>query len=232
MSTDATPIHQGHRNRLRRRYLSSGPDGFADHELLELLLGFCIPQKDTNPIAHDLIARFGSFRGVLDADPEELTRVESVGSYCVFLLKLLPALSRRYYEELSTDHLRFLESDRIVEFFIPRFIGRREECLYAAFLDENRRLINCSLQYIGSISAVEIHAAKVLETARRTGCKSVVIAHNHFNDCVPSVQDLAATRDVFRALSKAGFRLLDHIIVCGNEGLSLQEGGYFEKLHF
>lgn len=224
-------VHSGHRQRLRERYRVNGLDGFSDHELLELLLGYAISRKDTNQIGHALIARFGNLRGVFEAEEEDLTDVENMGELSAFLLRLIPGITRRYYEEMAEDSLRFIDTRRIIEFFSARFIGRREECLYAAFLDENKRLIQCTLQFTGSINAVEIHAGKLLRQAQRSGSRYVVIAHNHFNDTNPSVQDIASTRYVREQLSKFGIELLDHVIICGSTGLSMKESGHFVKAY-
>ncbi len=224
-------VHDGHRQRLRERYRINGLDGFSDHEILELLLGYIIPRKDTNCIGHDLMERFGNLRGVFEAEEEDLKEVENMGECSAFFLKMIPDITRRYYEEIAEDYLRFIDTKRMVEFFSARFIGRKEECLYAAFLDENKRLIQCSLQFTGSINAVEIHAGKILKQAQRAGCSFVVIAHNHFNDTNPSVQDIAGTRYLKEHLAKCGIELLDHVIICGSAGTSMKESGHFAKIY-
>ena len=230
MSKQEKSIHDGHRGRLRERYEQNGIEGFSDHELLELLLGYAIGRKDTNPIGHDLINQFGNFGGVLDADMEDLKAVPFVGDYTAFLLKLIPGLARRYYEQSGSDDLRFLNPDRLMEFFSYRFIGLKVECLYAVFLDENLRLIRCEKQYEGSINSVEIHYKRIVRAAQRSGCSYVAIAHNHFTDSIPSQQDLQATETLKRELKKVDVILYDHIILCGNQGTSMRQSGHFDKI--
>lgn len=222
-------VHEGHRERLRERYRENGVDGFSDHELLELLLGYTISRRDTNGLGHDLIREFGNLRGVFEAPEQDLEAVRGMGDKSAFLLKLISGLCRRYYQELHNGDLRPLEKKDPSSFFIPYFIGAHTEALYAAFLDENKSLIQCSLQYTGSINAVEIHAGKIVKQALRTGCRFVILAHNHFTDTLPSAQDMDATALVYRELQKYDVKLLDHVVVCGNKGMSMQISGHFSK---
>ncbi len=223
-------VHDGHRNRLRQRYRQNGIDGFSDHELLELLLGYPLSRIDTNPLGHELIDRFGDLRGVMDADPEDLKKVDGMGDYTAFLLNLIPGVARRYFEEAGKQDLRFTNIRRMVDFFAPRFVGKKEEALYAAFLDDNHRLIYCEKQFDGSISSVEIHSRKIVREAQRCGAAFVVLAHNHFVDTNPSNQDVKSTNQLNEELKRVGIQLHDHIIICGNTGSSMVESGHFKKI--
>ena len=227
MKTKKPNIHEGHRHRMRERYAEQGVDGFRDHELLELLLSFSIAQKDTNPLGHALIERFGDLRGVLNAEPAELLKVPGIGETSASLIKLIPGLTRRYYEQLSNSADRMENTAKQMEFFIPRFIGRKRECLYAAFLDKNYRLIKCELQYEGSIDAVEIHHGRITNNALISGASKVIIAHNHFADAAPSSADKDATELLREQLYLHGIVLLDHIIVCGTTAVSAKESGMY-----
>lgn len=229
MSKQKGNVHEGHRERLRERYRENGLDSFADHEILELLLGYSIAQKDTNPIGHELIDRFGNLQGVFEASEEALLETPEVGPRAALLMKMIPDICRRYFTQLHNGDLRPLEMQDPTPFFVPRFLGRKEECLYAAFLDDNKSLIQCDLQYVGSINAVEIHAGKILKRALHLGCRFVIIAHNHFTDSLPSTTDMEATRSVYYALKEYGIELLDHVVVCGNSGTSMRLSGHFAK---
>lgn len=230
MSSSDKNCHEGHRERLKERYRTNGLDGFSDHEILELLLGYCLAQKDTNPIGHALVDRFGNLQGVFEASEANLQELEDIGPHSSFLLKLIPDICRRYFTQLQDGSLKLIERADPVEFFIPRFIGLKTECLYAAFLDENRNLIECTLQYQGSINAVEIHSGKIVKQALRCGGKYVVIAHNHFTDSIPSKQDIDASKHLYYELLKYSIHLLDHVIVCGKEGTSMLQSGHFNKV--
>lgn len=222
-------VHDGHRERLRQRYLQNGIEGFSDHELLELILGYSISRKDTNPIGHELIDRFGDLRGVMEAEPQDLVAVDNVGDYTAFLLHLLPGIARRYYEESGNGQLCFSNTERMIDFFTRRFVGSKNECLYAAFLDENYNLIYCEKQFEGSVNSVEIHSIKIVKAAQRSGSSYVVIAHNHNTDSNPSTQDGRATGLLAKSLDRVGIQLLDHIVICGNQGTSMKESGHFAQ---
>lgn len=227
MKTEKPNIHKGHRQRLRDRYFEQGADGFRDHELLELLLGYSIPQKDTNPLGHALIERFGDLRGVLNAEPAELMKIEGIAETSACLLKLISGLTRRYFVQLADQNDKLTETKQQMEFFVPRFIGRQNECLYAAFLDQNDRLIKCELQFEGSIDAVEIHNGRIANNALLLRAAKVVIAHNHFSNATPSDPDVAATNLLRDSLYLYGIVLVDHIVVCGANAVSIMESGMY-----
>ncbi len=223
-------IHEGHRERLRERWRETGSDHFNDHEVLEMLLGYTILQKDTNPIAHRLIDHFGNLRGVFEAGEEELLQIAQVGPGTAFFLSMLPDITRRYYQQTADKKVRLLEPEQAKEFFLPHFIGRKNECVYAAFLSETRLLLDYSLVSEGALNAVSVHMPKIVKEARRTGCRFVIIAHNHFTDAIPSFEDLAVTRHAAERLRDIGVKLMDHVIVCGAQATSMAESGHLRKL--
>lgn len=227
MSAKEKSPHEGHRRRLRERYRQNGIEGFSDHELLELILGYSISQKDTNVIGHNLIDRFGNLRGVLNADPEELVKVDGIGDYTAFLLNFLRGVAGRYYEQGDSNELSLSNTAQIIEFFTRRFVGCNTECLYAAFLDENYNLIYCEKQYEGSVSMVEIHGTRIIKAAQRSCCSYVLIAHNHLTQPNPSADDVNVTRELHAKLKRVGVMLLDHVVVCGSRGVSMRERGDF-----
>jgi DNA repair protein RadC len=231
MAEKIPSVHEGHRERLRKRYRQTGLDHFNDHEILEILLGYTILQKDTNPIAHRLIDHFGDLRGVLSATEEDLSQIEGIGPGTAFFLSLLPDVARRYFEQgTQGGKLRLLEMDQIKNFFLPHFVGRRTECVYAVFLSENRTVLDhCAMQE-GALSAVSLHVPKLMKEARRTSCRYVIIAHNHFTDTVPSLEDMSATRHIAANLRDLGVGLLDHIIICGSVAASMRETGHLRKV--
>lgn len=219
--------HEGHRQRLRERYLQGGVEGFSDHELLELILGYALSQKDTNPLGHALVERFGNLRGVLEADPVDLKKVEGIGDYTAFLLNFLRGIAARYYLEGDSKELDLSATDRMIDFFVRRFVGCRTERLYAAFLDDNYHLICCEKQYDGSTSQVEIHGGRIARSAQRYGSRYVLIAHNHMTMPEPSKEDVDATRALQQKLKSIGVTLLDHVVVCGSRGISMRANGDF-----
>lgn len=126
---ESTGIHQGHRERLRARFLAEGLDGFEDHQVIELLLFHVIPRADTNPIAHKLMRRFGSLSAVLEADPKDLTSVEGMGDKAAAFLSLIPKITRRYFHDrVNRDAPRLTSSEAVTEYLVPLMAGRPKRC--------------------------------------------------------------------------------------------------------
>lgn len=225
-------IHSGHRQRLRERFLSNGLDSLEDHTALELLLCYAIPRRDVNRLAHELLERFGSLSAVLDADQTALEQVPGMGENAATLLRLIPAMSRRYLVDRGKagKKLCLQDSAQAGEFFLPYFFGAREEKVYVAFLDENCRLLACRELFRGGISYTLVSVRKLVETALSLRATNLILAHNHPDGyAVPSREDRESTETVRRALAAVQLRLLDHIIVAGSEYVSMEECGYFDK---
>lgn len=219
-------MHQGHRSRLKSKFERVGLDGFEDHEVLEYLLTFAIPQKDVNPLAHQLIREFGSLNGVLNATSRELMRVPGIGQHAASLLTLVPQLAKRYLDD-PARHSRISLSRAFAreEFFIPKFVGAKEEQLYAAFLDKNWCLISCEMICKGSIDALKIETRSLMDASLRFRAAMVVLAHNHFAHPEPSSEDIMTTQFVGEKLMACGIVLVDHIVVCGDRATSMAATG-------
>ena len=223
-------IHGGHRARVKQRYLSQGLDGFSDHEVLELLLYYAIPRNDVNPLAHRLMDRFGSLHAVLDAEVSELTEVSGVGESAALLVRLIRDLNRRYLLDRQEKRPTLPDSQTAGELFLPYFYGIREERVYAAFLDDELRLLSCRLLFEGGINFAPLSVRKLVEAALREHATSVILAHNHpAGQAIPSVEDREATLHIRSALEAMQIRLLDHIIVAGEEFTSMEECGHFRR---
>ena len=137
--------HNGHRNRMKNRFLKTGLDSFESHEALEFLLFYAIPKKDTNELAHELIKKFGSFAGVLDAPYEVLLKTKGVGSHTAILLKQIPQLFRLYFQDLNKPCKVMDTAEKWINFFKPKFIGRPHEILFVAGVDDSANFVACEL---------------------------------------------------------------------------------------
>ena len=219
-------IHDGHRARMKNRFLTHGLDNFDDVNVLELLLFFSVPRRDTNVTAHALLARFGSLTGVLEARKEELTSVEGVGENAACLLRLIPALSRRYVIEKTPASEPVDTPIRAGRYFIPHFMYETEEVALALLLDARSRPILCREIGRGVVNASEIRARKLAELCLEHRASAVILAHNHPSGlAIPSREDELFTRKLAQALSVLGVELSDHIIVAGTEYVSMSESG-------
>lgn len=219
-------LHDGHRQRLIQRFLRDGLDGFDEHNILELLLFYAIPRKDTNPLAHVLLDHFGSLAGVLDASPQELQSICGVGENTAAFLKLLPELTRIYCSQRQ-EEVCLSNSAQAGNYLMPRFIGRQEETVLLVCLDAKYRVLSCSILHKGSVNSAEVNTRKLLSVALKHNAVSIILAHNHPGGiALPSEEDIRTTNNIKSALSAAGIRLFDHIIVADHDFVSLSDSGY------
>lgn len=224
-------MHGGHRERVKELFLKTGLDSFSPHAVIELLLYYAIPQKDTNPTAHELMRKFGSLSAVFDAPLEELMKVNGIGKSTAILIKMIPQLCRRYEEDLSCGQKTIYDYDEAGKLFAKKFIGRKNEVVMLMLLDSREKILYCDVVNEGSATAANIYIKTVVRLAVRYDAVYAILAHNHpSGECLPSKQDLDTTRWVFDALETVEVRLLDHIIVGGNNYISLANSRILPEL--
>ena len=224
-------IHEGHRQRLKERFLAEGLENFSDLHVLELLLFYALPRRDTNPLAHALIKRFGSLRGVLEARPEDLQEIPGLGESAAVLLTLMPQLLLRYLRDRQDWGQILPTTSDCGQFIAPNFFFAKEEQVWLLSLDGKCKVLDLRMVQSGSINAAGISIRRVVETALRAGASSVVLAHNHPSGlAVPSKADETTTRQMWHALDAVGVVLADHIVVAGEDFVSMAEDGFFDDL--
>lgn len=217
-------IHDGHRARLRKRYIEQGLNGFNELNALELLLFHAIPRKDTNPIAHALIDRFGSLAGVFEADIKELMDVPGVGESAAVLISMLPQMMRKVMSSKNEDISIISSSEEAGQFLVPRFAFEKDELVLLVCLDARKRIMSCTEISRGVMNSVAVNVRKVVETAVLTKADSVLIAHNHPQGfALPSREDRDMTRRIMQSLASIGIELIDHIIVADGEFVSMAQ---------
>ena len=221
------PIHDGHRERMKKRFLEEGLDGFTQIQALELLLFYCIPQKDTNPLAHALLDRFGSLSQVLEAPVEELRKVPGVGAHTAIFLHLITEAGRFYLVNRSSQESILPSLESCAEFMLPFFFGRKVETVFLLCLDAKCKVLCCKEIGEGSVNAAGISVRRVVETALNAGASTVVLAHNHPSGlALPSAEDIQTTRRVALALSAVEIHLADHIVVADGDYVSMVQSGH------
>ncbi|MGN0773278.1 MAG: DNA repair protein RadC [Candidatus Ventricola sp.] len=226
MAEKEKSIHAGHRERLRERLRTAGLGAFSEHEVLELLLTYAIPKRDVNPLAHELIAVFGSLSAVLGADENELLRVKGVGKNAALLLTMMPQLMRYYQMNALGERPVIVTMADARAYCAPLFLGVTEEQIYMVCLDQAGHVLHRSLLHTGTVDQVALHPRTVVETAIRHNAYSVILAHNHPSGvAAPSQQDLDVTKRITSALYLIGIRLVDHLIFAGGEAYSMVRGG-------
>lgn len=219
--------HSGHRSRMREKYLKSGLDVFAPHEVLELLLFYAIPYKNTNDIAKNLITRFGTLSGVLDAPIDSLVDAGLTENQAVYL-KLFPDVTRMYYNaKYDTDHGP-IDYDDLPDYILRRYIGlTSQEHVLLILLDTKSREVFCGFISDGNFEATRFSVRSIVRLAMNYGAKMAILAHNHPSGvALPSKEDLNTTVYLREALSLVDVDLIDHFIVANEECISLAQSGW------
>ena len=220
-------MHEGHRARVKKRFLEEGLDHFSDIQALELLLFYAIPRADTNPIAHRLLEHFGSLSQVLEANPEELKKISGVGENGALLLNLIPQMGRFYMTDRASAPGVLTTLEQCAQYLMPRFFGRKLETVFLLCLDAKCKVLCCRQIGEGSVNAASISVRKVVETALNANATSVVLAHNHPSGvALPSADDVQTTQRIAQALHAVDIVLIDHIVVAEGDYISMVQSGY------
>lgn len=222
-------IHDGHRQRLKERFVEQGMDNFTQIQALEMLLFYCIPRQDTNELAHRLIDRFGSFAQVLDADLDELRSVKGIGESAALFLKMLPAAARYYQvDKASLEGKPLLTIEDCGAYMLPYFIGRPNETVYLLCLDAKGKVICCRMVGEGGINSTGVPIRRIVEFSLAAKATSVVLAHNHPSGiALPSSEDVSTTRRVATALEAVDVILVDHLVVADDDFTSMVHSGFY-----
>ena len=224
--------HERHRKRVRDKFLAGGfNDGTPDHEILEMVLFYSIPRRDTNELAHTLIDTFGSLSGVFKASADELMKVEGIGENSVALIKLIMEVARAYARDEKKKAAYFSSMDEIGTYLLGRYAGIKEEMFTLLSLNSAGKMLSFDEIARGDISQVAVSTRKILETVIRTGANAVVLAHNHPGGiAIPSSEDLSATEAVKNVLAHLDVKLLDHLILAEGDYVSLRQSEKFTYL--
>ena len=221
-------IHDGHRQRLKNRFREEGLDHFEEHEVLELLLYHAIPRRDTNPTAHELLARFGSLSQVLEARPEELAKVPGMGDAAATFLSLITAVGRYYLVNRTMQETILPSIEKCGQYLVPFFYGRRNETVFLLCLDAKCKVLCCKEMGEGSVNSAGVPIRRIVETALGANATSVILAHNHPSGfALPSGEDVQTTRRVAMALDAVEIGLVDHIVVADDDFVSLAQSGLY-----
>ncbi len=214
-------MHEGHRKRMREKLLSGGK--IPPHELLELLLTYSIPRKNTNDIAHRLLERFGSLSGVFHASEEELLSVRGVGEKTAALLRLLPTVCREMMNG-SGDGELIDTKEKAVNYGRLLFRGMRFEALYALLLDSGMRLVDCVRLSGGSASGIAVNFRELISTGSAARCSAVILLHNHpGGTAVPSFEDRRFTDRAVELFSMMEIEVLEHIVMTDDGYITLMD---------
>lgn len=224
-------MHEGHRKRLKDKFIKDGLDNFEPHELLELLLFYSVPRKDTNELGHALIDSFGSISAVFDAPIESLKSVKGIGDTSAVLIKLIPEICRRYMEDKFDYQDKIVDSENAGTILMNKFIGRVNEAVVLMLLDSKCKMLFCGVINEGSINSCDVYIRKLVEYSIKYNSSMAIIAHNHPSGiALPSKNDLETTIAVRDALDLVGVKLIDHIIVADGDYVSIAQSNLNDHL--
>lgn len=222
------PHYLGHRKRLRERFLKTGFAGFANHEVIELLLTLAVPRGDVKEPAKELLQRFGNLRGILDAPLDELREVKGIGEVTPVALRIIREAASLYLQQKGEGGQPMSDPKVLYEFWRMRLGDLRNEVFEVAYLDSAARLLRDGIERLetGTIDRATVYPRKVMEAALRRGAAALVFAHNHPNDDVtPSKQDKLITEALVLAATTLNIEVLDHLIVSSDNVFSFRKEG-------
>ena len=215
---DKSSLHEGHRQRLKNKFIEHGFQGFEQHNILELLLFYSIPRKDTNEIAHDLLNSFGSLEAVFNAKFEDLIKVEGIKENSATLIKMIPAIAREYLTDSFRDQVVFDTADIIGKYLINKYVGETNEVVYAMFLNNKFELLGIEKVHEGSVNSSQISTRKLIDSVLKFNASLVIIAHNHPDGTVcPSMDDIETTAHLIDAFTMIDTKLVEHFVVAGDQ---------------
>lgn len=225
-------VHEGHRQRLKERFLCEGLGNFEKHNVLELLLFYSIPRKDTNDIAHELVNRFGSLKAVFEAPIEELCKVDGVSEHSATLLKLVPAVWTKATSEVDTSE-KYDSISKLGKLMIKRYAGITKEIAYLVLLDNSWHIIDIVNLSEGTVNQVHLDTRRIAEHCIRTNASMALVSHNHPNgSIVPSTEDLTTTETLAKLFRSIHVEFLEHLLIAGDKFevlLSKSEGFFFQR---
>ncbi|WP_336156233.1 RadC family protein [Fusobacterium polymorphum] len=224
---------QGHRERIKEKFLKNGIDGFAEYEILELLLTYCIPRKDTKPIAKELLNKFKSLDNVFKADFDKLSAVDGLGKNSIAFLKLIGDLPSIIYKDelknkklIDKETLKISNKDILLK-YLRNKIGYEEiEKFYVLYLSSSNEVIEFEENSVGTLDRSSVYPREIYKKIINLNAKSVILAHNHPSDNItPSKCDIELTNEIAKGLKNFGALLIEHIIITKNSYFSFLEEG-------
>ena len=223
--SDKKNLHEGHRDRVKNKFITNGFDSFDDHQILEMLLFYCYsPRLDTNEQAHKMIRQFGSLHNLLEASPHEISKKCGVTKHVAVLIAMIPQLAKRYNMSKWKKGSRLTSSRQAGEYCKSLFIGEVNECMYLICLSHQRNIIYAEKISEGTLTQTMVYPRMIVQSALKHQAVAVIIAHNHPGGVpVASKSDLDLTKHIIKALDAIDISVEDHIVVAGDDYYSFSE---------
>ena len=225
--------NQGHRERIKEKFLKNGIDGFAEYEILELLLTYCIPRKDTKPIAKELLNKFKSLDNVFKADFDKLSAVDGLGKNSIAFLKLIGDLPSIIYKDelknkklVNKEILKISNKDILLNYLRNKIGYEEKEKFYVIYLSSSNEVIEFEENSVGTLDRSSVYPREIYKKVINLNAKSIILAHNHPSDNItPSKSDIELTNEIAKGLKNFGALLIEHIIITKNSYFSFLEEG-------
>ena len=225
--------NQGHRERIKEKFLKNGIDGFAEYEILELLLTYCIPRKDTKPIAKELLNKFKSLDNVFKADFDKLSAIDGLGKNSIAFLKLIGDLPSIIYKDelknkklIDRETLKISNKDILLNYLRNKIGYEEKEKFYVIYLSSSNEVIEFEENSVGTLDRSSVYPREIYKKIINLNAKSVILAHNHPSDNItPSKSDIELTNEIAKGLKNFGALLIEHIIITKNSYFSFLEEG-------
>lgn len=221
--------HEGHKKRLRERFRRSGFDGFAEHEVLEMLLGAVNVRKDTKELSKRLLKDYGSLKSVLDSRREELLKCPGVGERTADLILMVKELIVTYlHQNVMRESVRVDSPQAVADFFRAWYGGRENEIFCVLCLNGRNRILDIFQYQEGSVNYSYLYPRNIVRDIFNTGATGIILVHNHPSGISePSRADIAFTEKLGRLCRELDINLLDHLIICSESFVSLKSKGLF-----
>ena len=226
MAAEQSPHYLDHRKRLRERFQKAGSGALHDYEILELLLTYAIPRKDVKPIAKELIKRFGTVAGVLDASHEELEGVADLGPSSATLIRLIKEMCGIYLAEKMQRRDALSSPRAVMDFARMKLAGLPHEAFMVIYLNVKNEVIEQEVINEGTLDRAVVYPRRIIESALARHAASLILVHNHpSGHTEPSEEDKRLTRAISDAARTLEIRVLDHIVVGRSGYYSFMENG-------
>jgi DNA repair protein RadC len=218
--------NEGHRQRLREKFLNSGLDGFHDYEIIELLLTLGTPRTDCKQPAKDALKKWGSLKAVLEAPPKELKKIKGIGDHNVFGLKLTQDVARRYLADRIVDMDYIQSSEDVLDYLRHNLRDKSQELFMVIYLNGRNQILKMETLFEGTLNTSAVYPREVVKKALENDASALVLVHNHpSGNPSPSQDDLTITKKLKEAARTIDIYIHDHLIIAGNDVYSFSDHG-------
>lgn len=223
---------EGHRRRLREKFLESGLSGFHDYEVIELLLTLAMPRRDCKDIAKAALVRFKTLQGVLEALPVQLQEIKGIGPQNVFGIKLIQAVADRYLEKRLENKDIISHSKALFEYLYYNMRDKSRECFKVIHLDAKNQVLGVETLFEGTLSTTAVYPREVIQSALNHHAAALIFAHNHpSGDPAPSPDDIALTQKLIFCCSIMDITVHEHIVIGDSRYFSFADEGHIARMY-